>query len=137
MRLQCLAPLGGRPAVRRLPAPKVFGGWLASLQAQALPAALSGRDVLGIAQTGSGEPRGPGPGAWSTLPDVAGLPALTVASPWRVHAPTPPRRRIYLPPAGKTAAFVLPMIVHVMDQPELDVSWHGRWRSRVDSAATW
>lgn len=44
-----------------------------AIQAQALPAALSGRDVLGIAKTGS----------------------------------------------GKTAAFVLPMIVHLMDQPEL------------------
>jgi ATP-dependent RNA helicase DDX42 len=42
-------------------------------QKQALPAALSGRDVLGIAKTGS----------------------------------------------GKTAAFVLPMIVHIMDQPEV------------------
>ncbi|EFN57854.1 hypothetical protein CHLNCDRAFT_6836, partial [Chlorella variabilis] len=44
-----------------------------AIQAQALPAALCGRDVLGIAKTGS----------------------------------------------GKTAAFVLPMIVHIMDQPEL------------------
>ncbi|PRW59097.1 DEAD-box ATP-dependent RNA helicase 24 [Chlorella sorokiniana] len=44
-----------------------------AIQAQALPAALSGRDVLGIAKTGS----------------------------------------------GKTAAFVLPMLVHIMDQPEL------------------
>ena len=49
-------------------------------QAQALPAALCGRDVLGIAKTGS----------------------------------------------GKTAAFVLPMVVHVMDQPELQVGgWLG------------
>lgn len=44
------------------------------IQCQALPAALSGRDVLGLAKTGS----------------------------------------------GKTAAFVLPMIVHIMDQPELE-----------------
>eukprot|EP00891_Asterochloris_glomerata_P004743 jgi/Astpho2/4743/gw1.00067.63.1_t len=44
-----------------------------AIQAQALPSALSGRDVLGIAKTGS----------------------------------------------GKTAAFVLPMVVHIMDQPEL------------------
>jgi superfamily II DNA or RNA helicase len=44
-----------------------------AIQAQALPAALSGRDVLGIAKTGS----------------------------------------------GKTAAFVLPMLVHLMDQAEL------------------
>lgn len=44
------------------------------IQCQALPAALSGRDILGIAKTGS----------------------------------------------GKTAAFVLPMMVHIMDQPELD-----------------
>eukprot|EP00803_Ostreobium_quekettii_P011161 evm.model.scf_1154EXC.1 EVM.evm.TU.scf_1154EXC.1 scf_1154EXC:4363-16719(-) len=43
------------------------------IQAQSLPAVLSGRDVLGIAKTGS----------------------------------------------GKTAAFVLPMLLHVMDQPEL------------------
>ncbi|KAF8073162.1 DEAD-box ATP-dependent RNA helicase 24 [Scenedesmus sp. PABB004] len=43
------------------------------IQAQALPAVLSGRDVLGLAKTGS----------------------------------------------GKTAAFVLPMLVHIMDQPEL------------------
>ena len=50
-----------------------------AIQAQALPAALSGRDVLGIAKTGS----------------------------------------------GKTAAFVLPMVVHVMDQPELQVG--GGW----------
>lgn len=42
-------------------------------QAQAIPAALSGRDVIGIAQTGS----------------------------------------------GKTAAFLWPMIVHIMDQPAL------------------
>ena len=51
------------------------------IQAQALPAALSGRDVLGIAQTGS----------------------------------------------GKTAAFVLPMVVHIMDQPELQVGMWGGW----------
>lgn len=44
------------------------------IQAQALPVVLSGRDVLGVAKTGS----------------------------------------------GKTAAFVLPMIVHVMDQRELE-----------------
>jgi len=43
------------------------------IQAQAIPAALSGRDVIGIAQTGS----------------------------------------------GKTAAFLWPMIVHIMDQPAL------------------
>ncbi|MQL78552.1 hypothetical protein Taro_010984 [Colocasia esculenta] len=45
-----------------------------SIQCQALPIVLSGRDIIGIAKTGS----------------------------------------------GKTAAFVLPMIVHIMDQPELD-----------------
>ncbi|CAA0377483.1 unnamed protein product [Arabidopsis thaliana] len=44
-----------------------------AIQCQALPIVLSGRDVIGIAKTGS----------------------------------------------GKTAAFVLPMIVHIMDQPEL------------------
>lgn len=44
-----------------------------SIQCQALPVALSGRDMIGIAATGS----------------------------------------------GKTAAFVLPMLTHVMDQPEL------------------
>ncbi|GFH31889.1 DEAD box RNA helicase CiRH51, partial [Haematococcus lacustris] len=44
-----------------------------AIQAQALPAVLSGRDVLGIAKTGS----------------------------------------------GKTAAFLLPMLVHIMDQAEL------------------
>eukprot|EP01018_Ginkgo_biloba_P008927 Gb_12460 [translate_table: standard] len=44
------------------------------IQCQALPIALSGRDIIGIAKTGS----------------------------------------------GKTAAFVLPMIVHIMDQPELN-----------------
>ncbi|KAH0881831.1 hypothetical protein HID58_057927 [Brassica napus] len=44
-----------------------------TIQCQALPVVLSGRDVIGIAKTGS----------------------------------------------GKTAAFVLPMIVHIMDQPEL------------------
>ncbi|XP_050236532.1 DEAD-box ATP-dependent RNA helicase 24 isoform X2 [Mercurialis annua] len=44
-----------------------------SIQCQALPIVLSGRDIIGIAKTGS----------------------------------------------GKTAAFVLPMIVHIMDQPEL------------------
>ncbi|KAK1317139.1 DEAD-box ATP-dependent RNA helicase 24 [Acorus calamus] len=43
------------------------------IQCQALPIVLSGRDIIGIAKTGS----------------------------------------------GKTAAFVLPMIVHIMDQPEL------------------
>ena len=57
-----------------------------AIQAQALPAALSGRDVLGIAKTGS----------------------------------------------GKTAAFVLPMVVHVMDQPELQVRGCG---TRVGSIA--
>ncbi|VDM75670.1 unnamed protein product [Strongylus vulgaris] len=45
------------------------------IQAQAIPAALSGRDVLGIAKTGS----------------------------------------------GKTAAYLWPAIVHIMDQPDLDV----------------
>ncbi|KAK9984325.1 hypothetical protein SO802_033850 [Lithocarpus litseifolius] len=45
-----------------------------SIQCQALPIVLSGRDVIGIAKTGS----------------------------------------------GKTAAFVLPMIVHIMDQPEIE-----------------
>ncbi|KAH7676417.1 RNA helicase protein [Dioscorea alata] len=44
-----------------------------TIQCQALPIILSGRDIIGIAKTGS----------------------------------------------GKTAAFVLPMIVHIMDQPEL------------------
>ncbi|KAK7259208.1 hypothetical protein RIF29_24808 [Crotalaria pallida] len=44
-----------------------------SIQCQAFPIVLSGRDIIGIAKTGS----------------------------------------------GKTAAFVLPMIVHIMDQPEL------------------
>ncbi|KAF2304788.1 hypothetical protein GH714_037976 [Hevea brasiliensis] len=44
-----------------------------AIQCQALPIVLSGRDIIGIAKTGS----------------------------------------------GKTAAFVLPMIVHIMDQPEL------------------
>ncbi|KAJ0052576.1 hypothetical protein Pint_00850 [Pistacia integerrima] len=44
-----------------------------SIQCQALPIVLSGRDIIGIAKTGS----------------------------------------------GKTASFVLPMIVHIMDQPEL------------------
>ncbi|CAN8314454.1 unnamed protein product [Cochlearia groenlandica] len=44
-----------------------------TIQSQALPVVLSGRDIIGIAKTGS----------------------------------------------GKTAAFVLPMIVHIMDQPEL------------------
>ncbi|KAM7275725.1 hypothetical protein ACFE04_017591 [Oxalis oulophora] len=43
------------------------------IQCQALPIVLSGRDIIGIAKTGS----------------------------------------------GKTAAFVIPMIVHIMDQPEL------------------
>ncbi|XP_058084369.1 DEAD-box ATP-dependent RNA helicase 24 isoform X2 [Magnolia sinica] len=43
------------------------------IQCQALPIVLSGRDIIGIAKTGS----------------------------------------------GKTAAFVLPMIVHIMDQPEI------------------
>ncbi|KAK3034627.1 hypothetical protein RJ639_033582 [Escallonia herrerae] len=45
-----------------------------AIQCQALPIVLSGRDIIGIAKTGS----------------------------------------------GKTAAFVLPMIVHIMDQPELE-----------------
>ncbi|KAK9816276.1 hypothetical protein WJX74_010687 [Apatococcus lobatus] len=45
-----------------------------AIQAQALPAALSGRDILAVAKTGS----------------------------------------------GKTAAFVLPLLVHIMDQPELE-----------------
>ncbi|XP_022948804.1 DEAD-box ATP-dependent RNA helicase 24 isoform X1 [Cucurbita moschata] len=45
-----------------------------SIQCQAMPIVLSGRDIIGIAKTGS----------------------------------------------GKTAAFVLPMIVHIMDQPELE-----------------
>ncbi|XP_031100510.1 DEAD-box ATP-dependent RNA helicase 24 [Ipomoea triloba] len=44
------------------------------IQCQALPIALSGRDIIGIAKTGS----------------------------------------------GKTAAFVLPLMVHIMDQPELE-----------------
>lgn len=43
------------------------------IQAQALPAALSGRDIIGIAKTGS----------------------------------------------GKTAAFIWPLLVHILDQPEL------------------
>lgn len=43
------------------------------IQAQGIPAALSGRDVIGIAKTGS----------------------------------------------GKTAAFLWPLLVHIMDQPEL------------------
>lgn len=44
-----------------------------AIQRQAIPTALSGRDIIGIAKTGS----------------------------------------------GKTAAFVLPMLVHIMDQAEL------------------
>jgi ATP-dependent RNA helicase DDX42 len=43
------------------------------IQAQAVPVALNGRDIIGIAKTGS----------------------------------------------GKTAAFIWPMLVHIMDQPEL------------------
>jgi ATP-dependent RNA helicase DDX42 len=43
------------------------------IQAMAIPTALSGRDIIGIAQTGS----------------------------------------------GKTAAFLWPLLVHIMDQPEL------------------
>ena len=43
------------------------------IQAQAIPVALSGRDLIGIAKTGS----------------------------------------------GKTAAYLWPMIVHIMDQPQL------------------
>lgn len=49
-----------------------------TIQKQAIPIALSGRDIIGLAKTGS----------------------------------------------GKTAAFVLPMIVHIMDQPELEY-WEG------------
>ncbi|GKU87030.1 hypothetical protein SLEP1_g1488 [Rubroshorea leprosula] len=45
-----------------------------AIQCQALPIVLSGRDIIGIAKTGS----------------------------------------------GKTASFVLPLIVHIMDQPELE-----------------
>ncbi|KAI3449387.1 hypothetical protein Pfo_006052 [Paulownia fortunei] len=45
-----------------------------AIQCQALPIVLSGRDIIGIAKTGS----------------------------------------------GKTVSFVLPMVVHIMDQPELD-----------------
>lgn len=54
--------------------PKVFFNrhWIL-LQAQGIPAVLSGRDVIGIAKTGS----------------------------------------------GKTAAFLWPMLVHIMDQPRL------------------
>ena len=44
-----------------------------SIQAQGIPCVLSGRDIIGIAKTGS----------------------------------------------GKTAAFVWPMLIHIMDQPEL------------------
>ena len=64
-----------------------------AIQAQALPAALSGRDVLGIAKTGS----------------------------------------------GKTAAFVLPMVVHVMDQPELQVggSPAGNASPQLHASACW
>ena len=43
------------------------------IQAQAVPTALSGRDIIGIAKTGS----------------------------------------------GKTAAFIWPLLIHIMDQPEL------------------
>jgi ATP-dependent RNA helicase DDX42 len=72
-------PGGGRPSLRpsphaRAPARPRSYEQPTAIQAQALPAALSGRDVLGIAKTGS----------------------------------------------GKTAAFVLPMLVHLMDQPELE-----------------
>lgn len=44
------------------------------IQAQGIPVALKGRDIIGIAKTGS----------------------------------------------GKTAAFILPMITHIMDQPHLE-----------------
>ena len=79
-----------------------------AIQAQALPAALSGRDVL----VRGGRER-------------CGLRGQTVRfssmSLSRLLCCHPPLQGIAMTGSGKTAAFVLPMIVHIMDQPELKV----------------
>ena len=64
-----------------------------AIQAQAVPAGLGGRDVIGIAKTGS----------------------------------------------GKTAAFVWPMVSHIMDQPELEKGDGpiGEWLCMHTGPSTW
>ncbi len=83
------------------------------MQAQALPAVLSGRDVIGIAKTGSGKTLG----RWAVcmlawvwmdagLSGICSALSLTLTC-LGFHPTTP-------------AAFVWPAVVHLMDQHELE-----------------
>ena len=96
------------------------------LAPQTLPVALSGRDMIGIAATGSGKLGWLNALGGCQGPGRAYAPRSAASAAWkRAVAPrTPPqralrRRMLRSHPPGKTAAFVLPMLTHVMDQPEL------------------
>lgn len=113
-----------------------------AIQAQALPAALSGRDVLVSAQrarqaecawlpawqqlsTSAQAVQAMRMASASTRPTTSRTTGIQVAHNCRLAAPHQ-AQGIAKTGSGKTAAFVLPMLVHIMDQPELQVrvySW--------------
>ena len=76
-----------------------------AIQKQAVPVALSGRDLIGVAKTGSGKTAGP----W-TPPTHAPRPTHRMPTPGAESCA----------PAFALPAFLMPMLVHIMDQPELE-----------------
>uniref|UniRef100_A0AC34QFV3 ATP-dependent RNA helicase n=1 Tax=Panagrolaimus sp. JU765 TaxID=591449 RepID=A0AC34QFV3_9BILA len=87
------------------------------IQSQAIPAILSGRDVIGIAKTGSGK----------TKIEMKILQKLEYAKPTPIQSQAIPAILsgrdvigIAKTGSGKTLAFLLPMFRHILDQEPLD-----------------
>jgi ATP-dependent RNA helicase DDX42 len=72
-----------------------------SIQAQALPIALSGRDLIGLAKTGSGT---------TSLLSRYDIPSSLYSLP-----------NCTISIIGKTLAYVWPLIVHILDQPQMKI----------------